>query len=142
MAITLHEDCEKQEFFDSVRMGGLLAYNLEKTGGKLTIPTLRFTHVARNEQGVIVGGVSGFTYLSTLEVEFLWVDEAYRGQKIASRMLADMERRARDAGCQLAHLTTYSFQAPLFYQKQGYELCGEVSGFPDDIRLHLLKKQL
>lgn len=89
-----------------------------------------------------MGGVSGSTYLSSLEIEVLWVQEAYRGQKIASRLLEVIENQAKDAGCQIVHLTTYSFQAPLFYQKQGYVICGEVNGFPDDIRLYTLKKQL
>jgi len=31
----------------------------------------------------------------------------------------------------LAHLTTYSFQAPQFYQKNGFVVCGEIDGFPD-----------
>lgn len=70
------------------------------------------------------------------------MQEAYRGQKIASRLLGEIEHQAKDAGCKIAHLTTYSFQAPLFYQKQGYVICGEVNGFPDDIRLYVLKKQL
>ncbi|WP_374978574.1 GNAT family N-acetyltransferase [Mesobacillus zeae] len=76
-----------------------------------------------------------------VEVEVLWVSESYRGQGVASRLLAEIEDKAKVVGCQLAHLTTYSFQAPLFYQKQGYVICGEIDGFPDSIRMYMLKKQ-
>jgi Acetyltransferases len=72
----------------------------------------------------------------------LWVSESYRGQNIASRLLEEIEVEAQKAGCAFAHLTTYSFQAPLFYQKQGYAICGEIDGFPDGIKLFILKKQL
>jgi len=142
MAVTISNCCDDQEFLNAVRLNGLLQYNMDKTKGKLKIPDLEFAIVARNEGGIIIGGVSGCTYLSALEVEVLWVAEAYRGQNIASSLLDTIEKEARKAGCQLAHLTTYSFQAPLFYQKQGYVICGEIDGFPDDIKLYVLKKQL
>ncbi|MFS0783088.1 GNAT family N-acetyltransferase [Bacillus sp. 1P06AnD] len=132
----------EQEFLDIVRLNGLKKYNLDKTNGKLQIPNKVFTFVARNENDVIIGGVSGSTYLSSLEVEVLWVQESYRGQSIASRLLIKIENEAKKAGCQLSHLTTYSFQAPLFYQKQGYKICGEIDGFPDNIKMYILKKQL
>ena len=142
MMIAIDHDCDEREFLRSVRIDGLLAYNMKATRGQLKVPDLTFAHVARDEAGTIVGGVSGSTYLSSLEIETLWVDEAYRGQGIASRLLTAIERRAQAARCRLAHLTTYSFQAPIFYQKRGYAVCGEIDGFPDDIRLYTMKKQL
>ncbi|MEA4898262.1 MAG: GNAT family N-acetyltransferase [Christensenellaceae bacterium] len=142
MEIAIDYDCDEREFLHSVRVNGLLAYNMKATRGQLKVPDLAFAHVARDEAGAVVGGVSGSTYLSSLEIEALWVDEAYRGRGIASRLLTAIEHRAQEAGCRLAHLTTYSFQAPIFYQKQGYAVCGEIDGFPDGIKLYTLKKQL
>ncbi|MNI86022.1 hypothetical protein D3C73_1430700 [compost metagenome] len=72
----------------------------------------------------------------------LWVSEAYRGQNISSQLLNEIENEAKEAGCLLAHLTTYSFQAPCFYQKNRYVVCGEIEGFPDNIKLYILKKLL
>jgi len=142
MPITIYNTCDEHEFLNSVRINGLLEYNIKKTNGKLKVPNVELIYVARNENGVIVGGISGSAYLSSLEIEVLWVQEAYRGQQIASRLLEKIERQAKNAGCQMVHLTTYSFQAPLFYQKHGYVICGEVNGFPDDIRLYILNKPL
>jgi GNAT superfamily N-acetyltransferase len=109
MFITIYNDCDEQEFLNLVRINGLLEHNMKKTNGKLKVPNKEFTNIARNEKGVIIGGVSGSTYLSSLEIEVLWVQEAYRGQKIASRLLEVIEHQAKDAGCLIAHLTTYSF---------------------------------
>lgn len=142
MCISISNSLDEQEFLESVRINGLLQYNLKKTNGKLHVPNENYVNIARNESGVIVGGISASAYLSSLEIEVLWVQEAYRGQNIASRLLGVIEERAKQDGCLLAHLTTYSFQAPLFYQKHGYIICGEINGFPDDIRLYTLKKQL
>ncbi len=94
MSITIYNDCDEQEFYNSVRINGLLDYNMKKTNGKLKVPNIEFTNIARNEKGVVVGGVSGSTYLSSIEIEVLWVQEAYRGQKIASRLLEEIEHQA------------------------------------------------
>ncbi|MEW9077096.1 GNAT family N-acetyltransferase [Terrisporobacter glycolicus] len=142
MYVKICNDCDEQEFFKSVRINGLLNYNMKKTNGKLKVPNMEVANIARNEEGLIVGGISGVTYLSSLEIEVLWVQEDYRGQKIASRLLKEIEEQAKNVGCQIAHLTTYSFQAPHFYVKQGYVICGEIEGFPDNIRLYTLKKNL
>ena len=133
---------DEQEFLNTVRINGLLKYNMAKTKGKLKEPDIEIMKVARNENGVIIGGIAGSTYLSSLEIEVLWVSEAYRGQNISSQLLNEIENEAKEAGCLLAHLTTYSFQAPCFYQKNGYTVCGEIEGFPDNIKLHILKKLL
>ena len=142
MPIIISKHCDEQEFLNAVRLNGLLKFNLDKTNGKLKIPDTEIVYVARDENGMIIGGVSGSTYLSSLEVEVLWVQESYRRQNVASRLLQEIENEAKKVGCQISHLTTYSFQAPLFYQKRGYTPCGEVDGFPDDIKLYLLKKHL
>jgi GNAT superfamily N-acetyltransferase len=75
-------------------------------------------HVERDGQ-IVAGIVAGSTY-QTLEVEFLFVDEAYRGRGLGSLLLRTAEERARDAGIRHVLLNTYSFQAPGFYPKEGY----------------------
>lgn len=142
MSVTIVDQCAEEEFLNAVRLNGLLKFNMEKTNGRMKIPNLEFIYVAREGDGEMIGGVSGSTYLSSLEVEVLWVKEGHRGKNIATRLLKEIEDGARKAGCRLSHLTTYSFQAPDFYQKQGYIICGELDGFPDDIKLYLLKKRL
>ncbi len=134
--------CDQQVFLQSVRLNGLLADNLNQTGGKITQPNQEIIRVVRQPDSTIVGGIAASAYYSSLEVEVLWVTEAYRGQQLATKLLAEVEAEAIALGCQLAHLTTYSFQAPGFYQKQGYQCCGEVTGFPDGVTLYLFKKAL
>lgn len=140
--ITITDNCTADEFLQTVRVNGLQKYNMEQTNGKMAEPYIEITRVARDGENTIVGGISAFTYLSTLEIEILWVSEAHRGQGIAGELLALAEADARAVGCRLAHLTTFSFQAPQFYLNRGYAICGEVDGFPDEINLYLLKKQL
>ena len=140
--VNIMNQYDEQEFLNTVRINGLLKYNMAKTNGKLKEPDAEIVKVARDESGIIIGGISGSTYLSSLEIEVLWVTEAYRGQNIASQLLDEIENEAKEAGCQLAHLTTYSFQAPQFYQKKGFVVCGEIDGFPNNIKLYIMKKVL
>ena len=51
------------------------------------------------------------------------------------------EARARDRGCHSAWLDTFSFQAPGFYQKLGYEEFGHLDYRPGHQR-HFLKNRL
>ncbi|HEX7054501.1 MAG TPA: GNAT family N-acetyltransferase [Burkholderiales bacterium] len=53
-----------------------------------------------------------------------------RGGGLGATLLAAAEREARRRGSRLIHLNTYSFQAPRFYEKQGYRRFGAMSGSP------------
>ena len=54
---------DEQEFLNTVRINGLLKYNMDKTKGKLKEPDVEIMKVARNENGIIIGGIAGSTYL-------------------------------------------------------------------------------
>lgn len=70
--------------------------------------------------GKIIAGIVASATFETLEVEFLFVDEEFRGRGLGAQLLHTAEDRARAAGARHASLNTYSFQAPKFYPKQGY----------------------
>ena len=80
-------------------------------------------------QEVVAGLICDVAY-GWLTVEALWVDASQRGQGLGSRLLATGEELARARGCHDAHLTTYSFQAPEFYERHGYERFGELHDYP------------
>lgn len=108
--VTISNQCDKKEFLNAVRINGLLKYNLNKTSGKLKEPDIEIIRIARNKDGTIIGGASGSTYLSSLELEVMWVNENYRGQNIASQLLKEIESEAKAAGCHLAHLPLILFK--------------------------------
>jgi GNAT superfamily N-acetyltransferase len=75
-----------------------------------------------------------------LYVSFLWVAEPARGTGNATRLMRAAEDYAVERGCVGGYLTTYSFQAPGFYRKFGYEVVGTIDGFPPGYQFHLLSK--
>jgi GNAT superfamily N-acetyltransferase len=90
----------------------------------------------------IVAGLAGETYSGWLFVRYLWVSEDLRGQGVGRQLLAAGEDRARERGCYSVWLDTFSFQAPGFYRKLGYEVFAEVDWSPDHKRLFLRKQLL
>jgi GNAT superfamily N-acetyltransferase len=77
-----------------------------------------------------VAGISGWTWAHACEVRDLWVDPSLRGQGYGDRLLAAAEQEAQLRGCKVILLASYSFQAPAFYQKHGYELGWQLNDFP------------
>lgn len=74
------------------------------------------------QDGQIVAGIVAASTMDTLEVEFLFVEEGCRGQGLGRLLLEQAENLARQDGCKRVLLNTYSFQAPGFYRRMGYEL--------------------
>lgn len=91
---------------------------------------------ARSDDGKLIGGLTGKTYWDYLDVYFLWVDAEHRGAGLASRILAAAESEAITRGCKHSLLNTFSFQAPKFYPKVGYEEVGVVRGYRGISQLH------
>lgn len=96
---------------------------------------------ARTPDGTLIGGAVGRTWGQCCELLELWVDEAQRGQGVASRLLAAFEAHAADRGCTVYYLTTLSYQAPGFYLKQGYAERARIAGYPNGIVKFLMVKE-
>src|SRR5258708_29975623 len=77
--------------------------------------------IARDADGAVQGGVKGRTFYTWLFVDWLWIAPPRRGERVGTRLLQQAEDAARDRGCVGAYLYTFSFQAPHFYRRQGYE---------------------
>jgi GNAT superfamily N-acetyltransferase len=97
---------------------------------------------ARNEQGEVVGGLRAVVALHWLRIEVLWVHEAARRNGIGSQLLSEAERIARGLGAGNAALETFEWQAPLFYEKHGYEVVAQMERYIGDFYLAIRRKRL
>ncbi len=84
----------------------------------------------RDDAGDLVGGLSGWTWGTCAGVAMLWVREDARGSGCGRRLLAAAEREAADRGCTQVVLSSFTFPAPAFYRRQGYEETGRTEGLP------------
>ncbi len=93
------------------------------------------------ENGELSGGLFGRIAYDWLAIELLLVPEALRSSGVGSQLLARAEEQARERGCIGAWLDTYSFQAPGFYEKLGYDLVGIIPDHPiGGARYFLMKR--
>jgi GNAT superfamily N-acetyltransferase len=118
---------------------GLVAYNRSQIGRR------KWKNIAitiRNDAGDIVGGVTGEAWADWLFVQLLWLDEAHRGQDLASRAMDAIEDEARAFGAKRAYLDTFSFQARPFYEKRGYRVFGTLENYPDAHSRYWMTKSL
>ncbi|KAB1144012.1 GNAT family N-acetyltransferase [Streptomyces luteolifulvus] len=98
---------------------------------------------ALDEAGALAGGLVGHTWTTWLHVAYLWVDEPHRGSGLGSRLLSEAERIAStQRGCAAVRLETWDFQAPRFYEKQGYEVVCVIPDYPPGITEYTLTKRL
>lgn len=117
---------------------GLLSYNLEHLEEKNPKDLGVY---AKDEAGNIVAGLTGTTHGNWLTVKFLWVSEVLRGRNIGSEILLQAEQTARERGCKFVFLDTFSFQAPLFYRKHGYQEACVLEEYPlTGMRYYFTKK--
>jgi GNAT superfamily N-acetyltransferase len=100
------------------------------------------TFNVRDEHEEVLGGLLGDIWGGWLHVAILWVAEPLRGRGYGRQLLDAAERYAVQRGCTRAWLTTFSFQAPEFYPKLGYETFAVLEGHPDGHRHHFLQKRL
>ncbi|MBM6402280.1 GNAT family N-acetyltransferase [Phycicoccus sonneratiae] len=91
--------------------------------------------------GALVGGVSGWTWGEAAGIAMTWVDEAHRGGGVGAELLAAFEAEARSRGCRRVFVTSFTFQAPAFYERAGYREIFRWEGVPTDGRddVHLRK---
>lgn len=57
-------------------------------------------------------------------MDIFWLHEDLRGQGYGTQLLQMAEQEAIARGCHQAHLDTFEFQAPGFYEKHGYQCWG------------------
>jgi GNAT superfamily N-acetyltransferase len=119
---------------------GLDAYNVQQAGD---YHFQRICFTLQDEQGQIAGGVLGEMFWDYwFHVDLMWVKEELRGQGYGQRLLAAVEEEARRRGAKFVFLDTFSFQAPEFYKKYGYQVFGELPDFPPGHKRYFLTKQL
>ena len=75
----------------------------------------------------LLGGLAATRDLDCVTVDYLFVAEGARGQGLGAALLDRAEDEARRRGARRMLLNTFSFQAPGFYDRQGYRRFGGVS---------------
>jgi GNAT superfamily N-acetyltransferase len=83
-----------------------------------------------DDAGNRLGGISGWTWGVAAGMGMVWVHPGHRGSGLGSQLLADFEEEARSRGCTHVFVTSFTFQAPGFYERRGYAELFRWEGVP------------
>ena len=96
----------------------------------------------RGPDAAPLGGIAASRDLDCVTVDFLYVEPSARGDGLGAALLRRVEEEGRRQGARRVLLNTFSFQAPGFYEKQGYEIFGTLTNAPKGHTHYYMKKML
>lgn len=91
---------------------------------------VELTMQCRDDAGVLLGGVSGWTWQEAAGIGLTWVRDGQRGTGLGSRLLQQFEDAASERGARRVFVTSFTFQAPVFYERHGYREIFRWDGVP------------
>jgi ribosomal protein S18 acetylase RimI-like enzyme len=97
---------------------------------------------ARDARGQAVAGAVGRAWGTNVELQQIWLPESLRKSGLGTQLLREFEAAARDRGCTFAYLETWTFQARGFYEKNGYTVALEISGYAPRLSKFTMTKHL
>lgn len=105
-------------------------------------PARELTVQIVDSAGELAGGISGWTWGVAAGIALTWVRDDVRGSALGAQLLQDFETHARSRGCAHVFVTSFTFQAPGFYEKHGYREIFRWEGVPthDSADVHLRKE--
>lgn len=120
----------------------LFEYNLSKTKEFQNEINKPIEIIIRDDQNEIIGGLYGRSIWGTLEINKCVVIPQNRNEGIGRKLIIEAENEAKNRNCRFISLNTFSFQAPEFYDKLGFEKIGTESDFPKGFEKYYYRKKI
>jgi GNAT superfamily N-acetyltransferase len=107
-------------------------------------PQRELTVEIRNRRGELLAGLSGWSWGTSAGIAMLWVLASEQRSGLGGRLLSEAEAEARKRGCAQMFVSSFTFQAPAFYEKHGYVEFARLEGLPQPPHadVHLSKQLL
>lgn len=96
----------------------------------------------RNKGNHILAGLVARNWWSGLGIQYFWLSNATRGQRVGRSLMQSAEQEAKRRDCHIAYVTTFNFQVKEFYEKPGYSAYGEPAGYAHKHTRHYLAKNI
>lgn len=131
------DDGNEQDIGEIYEM--LKEYNLSNREQSENVPIGIFVE---NENNRKMAGLTGETFGNWLCIHYLFVAEHLRREGVGSKLLKAAEQEALRRGCKYAFVDTFSFQAPMFYEKHGYKEAFTLNNYPYTGKRYYYTKEL
>lgn len=133
----IRKDEITEEYYDIVSEF-LYQHNLKNTKAINSIN--KPLEIVLHNHGKIAGGLYGRSLWGTLEIQKLAVSEEYKNRGLGKQLVHAAIEEARTRNCDYVSLNTFSFQAPEFYEKLGFEKIGTEHDFPKGFEKYYYRK--
>lgn len=120
----------------------LFEFNLSKTKDIQNEINKPIEIIIRDDQNEIIGGLYGRSIWGTLEINKCVVIPQNRNEGIGRKLIIEAENEAKNRNCRFVSLNTFSFQAPEFYEKLGFEKIGTETDFPKGFEKYYYRKKI
>ena len=95
------------------------------------------------ENGKLIAGLDAcMTAFKILYVSTVFVEEPYRRKGYGTKLMQEMENRARKLGANIIRLDTFNWQGKDFYEAIGYEMVGSYENKLEGYSEHFFLKRL
>lgn len=118
---------------------GIKAYAKEK---KALPPWDYFAFFIRDQDNNVVGGCDGNTLYGCLYIDQLWISETIRHAGWGTKLINAALDYGKKCGCTFANVDTMDWEARDFYQKLGFMIELERTGFHKNSVSYSLRKEL
>jgi GNAT superfamily N-acetyltransferase/ADP-ribose pyrophosphatase YjhB (NUDIX family) len=98
--------------------------------------------ILRNSANRIVGGLTAELAYGCLRIRRIWVDPAWRLSGWGRKLIARAESIARERGCDFATTFVMDWEYLPFFQKLGYIIEGQYTGYQNASRQFRFRKSL
>lgn len=88
----------------------------------------------------LIGGAIEYLSYRWYFLELLHIQKEYRGKNFGKRLFCEIDKFASTRHWAGIRLETWDFQAKGFYEKQGFNVFGELDGCPPGTKLYFMKK--
>lgn len=89
----------------------------------------------------VIGGAIGKIQFGWYHLSDFYIKEQYRKQGLGREIIKKIEEFAKEHNALGIQVESWSFQAPKFYQKQGYKIWGEFKDYPPGVVCYCLYKK-
>ncbi len=100
-----------------------------------------FAFFIRDENNTIVGGCNGGTLYGGLHIDSLWVSDVIRNKGWGIKLVHAALTYGKEKNCNFATVNTMDWEALGFYQKLGFKIEFQRSGFHKNSVFYFLRKE-